>query len=76
MSVDAGVQPTVRRDWRDLARDAADLALLGILATLAALPVLTAGAAFGTASAAVHDWATDGNWPPVRRTVERFRRGL
>ncbi|MBQ1024695.1 hypothetical protein [Micromonospora sp. C95] len=64
------------RDWRDTVSDAADLALLGILAALAAAPVLTAGAAVGTASAAVHDWLTTGSWPPARRTLSRFGRAL
>ncbi|WP_433260290.1 hypothetical protein ACQPWR_16940 [Micromonospora vinacea] len=61
-----------RRDWRDVARDAADLALLGILLTLAAAPLLTAAAAAGTASAAVHDWTRTGSWPSARTTVRRF----
>ncbi|GIJ20373.1 hypothetical protein [Micromonospora lutea] len=65
-----------RRDWRDTVSDAADLALLGILTVLAAAPVLTAGAAVGTASAAVHDWLTTGSWPPARRTLSRFGRAL
>ncbi|MEV1332190.1 hypothetical protein AB0J20_21765 [Micromonospora costi] len=64
------------RDWRDVVRDAADLALLGILLTLAAAPVLTAGAAVGAASAAVHDWVGTGTWPPARRTLSRFGRGV
>ncbi|WP_341716124.1 hypothetical protein QQG74_19110 [Micromonospora sp. FIMYZ51] len=64
------------RDWRDTVRDAADLALLGILTVLAAAPVLTAGAAVGTASAAVHDWLGTGTWPTARRTLARFGRGL
>ncbi|WP_328654048.1 hypothetical protein OG598_09425 [Micromonospora sp. NBC_00330] len=61
-----------RRDWRDVARDAADLALLGILLTLAAVPLLTAAAAAGTASAAVHDWTRTGSWPSARTTARRF----
>ncbi|MEU4473306.1 hypothetical protein [Micromonospora sp. NPDC023888] len=65
-----------RRDWRDVARDAADLALLGILLTLAAAPLLTAAAAAGTASAAVHDWTRTGNWPSARETVRRFGRSV
>ncbi|MEV6812426.1 hypothetical protein [Micromonospora sp. NPDC051296] len=65
-----------RRDWRDTVRDGADLALLGILTVLAAVPVLTAGAAVGTASAAVHDWLNTGSWPTARRTLSRFGRGL
>ncbi|MGC5288472.1 hypothetical protein [Micromonospora sp. DT231] len=63
-----------RRDWRDVARDAADLALLGILLTLAAAPLLTAAAASGAASAAVHDWTRTGSWPSARATVRRFGR--
>ncbi|MET8040953.1 hypothetical protein ABZU25_08810 [Micromonospora sp. NPDC005215] len=65
-----------RRDWRDVARDAADLALLGILLTLAAAPLLTAAAAAGTASAAVHDWTRTGSWPSARATVRRFGRSV
>lgn len=65
-----------RRDWRDVARDAADLALLGILLTLAAVPLLTAAAAVGTASAALHHWARTGSWPSARTTVRRFGRSV
>ncbi|MEV4822003.1 hypothetical protein [Micromonospora sp. NPDC049274] len=65
-----------RRDWRDVARDAADLALLGILLTLAAAPVLTAAAAAGVASAAVHDWTRTGSWPSARATARRFGRAV
>ncbi|MET8360387.1 hypothetical protein [Micromonospora sp. NPDC005171] len=65
-----------RRDWRDVARDAADLALLGILLTLAAAPLLTVAAAAGTASAAVHDWTRTGSWPSARTTVRRFGRSV
>ncbi|MET8309306.1 hypothetical protein [Micromonospora sp. NPDC005173] len=66
----------VRRDWRDVAWDAADLALLGILLVLAAAPLVTAAAAVGTASAAVHDWTRTGSWPPARATVGRFGRSV
>ncbi|TCB98523.1 hypothetical protein E0H26_09130 [Micromonospora zingiberis] len=69
-------QPAPGRDWRDTVRDGADLALVGILTVLAAAPVLTAGAAVGTASAAVHDWLGTGSWPTARRTLSRFGRGL
>ncbi|WFE99560.1 hypothetical protein [Micromonospora sp. WMMD964] len=65
-----------RRDWRDVLRDAADLALLGILLTLAALPLLTAAAAVGTASAALHDWTRTGGWPSAATTVRRFGRAV
>ncbi len=65
-----------RRDWRDVVRDAADLALLGVLLTLAAVPLLTAAAAAGTASAAVHDWTRTGSWPSARTTLRRFGRSV
>ncbi|MEH1165095.1 hypothetical protein V6V47_06890 [Micromonospora sp. CPCC 205539] len=65
-----------RRDWRDVVRDAADLALLGILLTLAAAPLVTAAAAVGTASAAVHDWTRTGSWPPAGATLRRFGRSM
>ncbi|MGW3811085.1 hypothetical protein ACWD50_31215, partial [Micromonospora sp. NPDC005113] len=65
-----------RRDWRDVVRDAADLALLGILLVLAAAPLLTVAAAAGTASAAVHDWTRTGTWPMARTTLRRFGRSV
>ncbi|WP_343448077.1 hypothetical protein [Micromonospora oryzae] len=65
-----------RRDWRDVLRDAADLALVGFALVVGALPVVTAGAALATASAAVHDRITDGGWPDARTTLRRYVRGL
>ncbi|SCL35111.1 hypothetical protein GA0070616_5141 [Micromonospora nigra] len=65
-----------RRDWRDTLRDATDLALLGILTVLAAVPVLTAAAAVGTASAALHDRYGTGGWPTARQILARFGRGV
>ncbi|WP_434739913.1 hypothetical protein [Micromonospora sp. SH-82] len=64
------------RDWRDVLRDATDLALVGATVVLASVPVFTAGAAVGTASAAVHDWAETGSWPSARRTLGRFGRAV
>nr|WP_230416516.1 hypothetical protein [Micromonospora tarapacensis] len=52
------------------------MALLGILTVLAAVPLLTAGTAVGTASAAVHDRFDTGSWPTARRTLSRFGHGL
>ncbi|GID29481.1 hypothetical protein [Paractinoplanes brasiliensis] len=63
-------------DWRDSLRPAADLALLGILVTLACLPVLTAGAAVGTGSAAVHKLLTFGRWPTAAECWTSFRTRL
>lgn len=64
------------RDWRDVLADAADLALLGILLTVAALPLLTAAAAAATASAAVHDRFSTGGWPSARQILARFARAV
>ncbi|WP_326562225.1 DUF624 domain-containing protein [Micromonospora sp. NBC_01796] len=65
-----------RPDWRDTLRNASDLALVGILTTVAALPVLTAGAAVATASAAVHHWSENESWPGFRTVVRGFVRAL
>ena len=66
----------VRRDWRDTLTAATDLAVLGVVATLAALPVLTAGAALAAASAAVDEFCATQSLPPWRLTLRRFVRGL
>lgn len=71
-----GAPAAVGRDWRDTLRDAADLALLGILTTLAALPLVSAGAAVATASTALHQWARQGHWPPARDLLRTFGRAL
>lgn len=67
---------TVRTDWRDTLRNATTLAVLGFVTTVAALPVVTAGAAFATASAAVHDWCEEGRMPDLRTTARRFGRAV
>jgi hypothetical protein len=66
----------LRLDWRDLVRNATDLALLGIVTTLAAVPVVTAPAAVATASAAVRFWIEHGHWPGVRPASRDFARAL
>jgi len=66
----------VRFDWRDTLSHAADLALLGIVTAVAMLPVVTAGAAVATASAALHDWLPAQRWPDARTTLERFGRAV
>lgn len=63
-------------DWRDSLRLAADLALLGILVTLAALPVVTAGAAVGAGSAALVWLLTIGRWPTAAECWDSFRSRL
>jgi hypothetical protein len=57
-------------------RDAADLALLGIVVTLLSLPLLTAGAAVGAGSAAVHHLITYGRWPSFVDIWSSFRSRL
>lgn len=65
-----------RRDWRDTAREATDLALLGLALTLAALPLLTLASAVAAASAALHDRNVTGSWPSPRTSLVRFGRAL
>ena len=66
----------MRRDWRDSVRAAADLAIVGFAVTLAALPILTAGAAVATASVAVRHFLEYDQWPPASATMATFRRRL
>jgi hypothetical protein len=62
MSTDTDTVP--RPDWRDGLALAADLALLGILTTLACLPAVTAGAALATASVAADHACVHRGLPP------------
>jgi hypothetical protein len=64
------------RDWRETVRDATEMAVLGIVTTVATLPVVTAGAAIATASAAVDHWAEHGRLPDAATTVRRFGRAI
>jgi hypothetical protein len=57
-------------------REAADLALAGIVVTLLSLPVFTAGAAVGAGSAAVHHLVTYGRWPSFLDCWRAFRSRL
>ncbi|WP_306210225.1 hypothetical protein [Actinoplanes sp. RD1] len=66
----------MRRDWRDSARTAADLAVLGFLVTGAALPVVTAGAAVATGSAAIRHHLDHDTWPSPRSLGATFARSL
>ncbi|HTJ34611.1 MAG TPA: hypothetical protein VL738_15400 [Dactylosporangium sp.] len=65
----------MRRDWRDTISVAADLALVGIVVTAASVPVLTAGAALRTGSAAVRAIA-DGEGVDARAMWRLFRSSL
>ncbi|GIJ46536.1 hypothetical protein Val02_34220 [Virgisporangium aliadipatigenens] len=66
----------VRRDWRDSFAAMADLALIGILVTVAALPVFTLASAVRAGSMAVRHRYTTGELPPVRPLLTAFHRGL
>lgn len=57
-------------------RNAADLALVGILVTLLSLPVVTAGAAVSAGSAAVYHLVTYGRWPSLADCWATFRSRL
>ncbi|GAA1416419.1 hypothetical protein ACFQZ4_29310 [Catellatospora coxensis] len=67
---------TTTTDWRDTLRDAADLALVGIVVTVAAVPVVTTGAALAVGAEAVHLRFTDGHWPGPRDLLRSFGRRL
>ena len=66
----------MRRDWRETVRVATDLALLGFLVALAALPLVTAGAAAAAGSAAVHHHLEHDRWPTARASWAVFRRSF
>jgi hypothetical protein len=65
-----------RSDWRDSLALAADLALLGIMTMTACVPVVTAGAALATASAATDHACVHGGLPPMADLWRTFRRAL
>ncbi|BCY12622.1 hypothetical protein [Actinoplanes sp. L3-i22] len=68
--------PPPRADWRDRMALATDLALIGIGATILALPLITAPAALVTASAAVRGRYLDGRLPSGRLLLRVYRRGV
>lgn len=68
--------PRLRPRWQDALTEVSDLALLGIVTALAALPVVTLGAAVGAASRAVGDRCANGSHPAGRTTLKRFVRGI
>lgn len=59
--------------WPNTLRLAGDLALLGIVVTLLSLPLLTAGAAVGAGSAAIHHLIHLGRWPSSADLWRAFR---
>ncbi|GAA5187899.1 hypothetical protein GCM10023322_37270 [Rugosimonospora acidiphila] len=65
-----------RPDWRETLAGAADLALLGLVLLIAALPVVTLGAAVSTGSYAVDHWCAHRSLPPAAAMARAFGRGL
>ncbi|NUT38088.1 MAG: hypothetical protein HOV79_33995, partial [Hamadaea sp.] len=76
MTTPTAPTPRLRPKWQDTLTEVSDLALLGIVTVLAALPVVTLGAAVGAASRAVGDRCTHGSHPAGRTTLMRFVRGI
>jgi hypothetical protein len=70
------LDPLPRPDWRESLALAADLALLGIVVTLASLPVVTAGAALTTASVAIDQVCTHRTFPSPADLARTARRTL
>jgi hypothetical protein len=66
----------LRTDWRDTLSTATDLALIGIAVTLAAAPLVTAGAAVRTGSLAVSRVVEGERRPPAGELWRAFRRSL
>jgi hypothetical protein len=62
--------------WQETVRTAADLAVLGFLVFLAALPVVTAGAAVLTGSSAVRQHLERDAWPSAGECWQTFRRAF
>jgi hypothetical protein len=65
-----------RTDWRDGFATAADLALVGIAVTVAALPLVTAGAAVRTGSIAVRHVVDGEALPSAVELWRAFRRAV
>jgi hypothetical protein len=63
-------------DWRDAAETAADFALLGIAVTVAALPLVTLGAALSVGTVATAHWYEHRTMPPVRDLARLYVRGI
>ena len=66
----------MRHGWRDTVRTASDVAVLGYLMVLAALPVVTAGAAVMTGAYAVGVYVREDRWPPAVSLRDCFRRSF
>jgi hypothetical protein len=64
------------RGWKEQLRRIAELCLLGMVAVLASLPVLTVGAVVATLSTAVGHWADHDDLPSWRAIGAEFVRRL
>jgi hypothetical protein len=64
------------RGWKEQLRRVGELCLLGIVAVLASLPVLTVGAVVATLSTAVGHWADHDDLPSYREIGAEFVRRL
>lgn len=67
---------TPRRDWKDTLTAATDLALVGFGVVVAALGVITAGAAVATGSFAIQHWITERSYPTFGQLWRQFLRWL
>lgn len=68
--------PAPTRGWREQLRRIAELALLGIVAVLLSLPVVTLGAVVATLSTAVGHWVEHDDLPSWRAMGAEFGRRL
>ncbi|WP_343942691.1 hypothetical protein, partial [Pseudonocardia zijingensis] len=66
----------VARGWKEQLRRVGELALLGIVAVVVSLPVLTLGAVVATLSTAVGHWADHDDLPRWREIGAEFVRRL
>ncbi|MEU8239931.1 hypothetical protein AB0C07_16930 [Actinoplanes missouriensis] len=65
-----------RPDWRERLALGTDIALIGIVTTVFALPILTAPAALAAGSAAVRHRCAEGGLPRIAPLLRQFRHGL
>jgi hypothetical protein len=76
MTIAVEERPAPARGWKEQLRRIADLALLGIVAVLVSLPVVTVGAVVATLSTAVGHFAEHDELPPWRALVAELGRRL
>jgi hypothetical protein len=69
-------EPEYRPDWRERFALGTDLALIGVVVTAAALPVLTLPAALAAGSTAVHHRYRNGRLPAFRPLLRQYGRSI